>query len=65
MLAADAVDDFSLPVALAERALQINPQNVSYLNTLGAVFYRAGRYDEAAEQRSWKSLQEFLAVSFN
>ncbi len=46
-LAADAVDDFSLPVGLAERAGGKDPSNVFHLNALGAVLYRAGRFDEA------------------
>ena len=46
-LAADAVDDFSLPITLAERAVEKDHGNVFLLNTLGAVLYRAGRFDEA------------------
>ena len=46
-LAADAVDDFSLPVRLAKRTGERIPSNVFHLNTLGAVLYRAGRFDEA------------------
>ena len=46
-LADDAVDDYSLPVALAERAVELDPDNDFHLKTLGAVLYRAGRFDEA------------------
>ena len=46
-LAADAVDDYSLPVALAERAVELDPDNDFHLKNLGAVLYRAGRFDEA------------------
>ncbi len=45
----DAVSDWSRPIALAELALkQATPQaRPDVLNTLGAILYRAGRYQEA------------------
>ena len=46
-LAADAVGDFSLPIALAERAVELDPNNDFHLKNLGAILYRAGRIDEA------------------
>lgn len=46
-LAADAVDDYSLPTTLAERAVDLAPKDVFNLKNLGAVLYRAGRFDEA------------------
>ena len=36
-LADDAVDDFSLPIMLAERAVNLDPDNVFHLKNLGAV----------------------------
>ena len=36
-------------LALAEKAVQLAPQNMLYTNTLGVVYYRAGRYREAIE----------------
>jgi tetratricopeptide (TPR) repeat protein len=39
--------DETLP--LARKAAEIEPFSVSYRNTLGAVLYRAGRYQEAAD----------------
>src|SRR5262249_34625386 len=35
-------------VAIAERAVAMVPRNFHYLNTLGAVLYRSGRFEEAA-----------------
>jgi len=33
-----------------EKIVASDPKNGAYLNTLGAVLYRAGRFDEAAER---------------
>jgi WD40 repeat protein/serine/threonine protein kinase len=49
-LAPDAVNDWQLPLRLAEQASRGDPENVSFRTTLGAVFYRAGRMDEAIQQ---------------
>ena len=48
-LGPDAVDDFSQPIALAEKALaDARPQaRPDVLNTLGAVLFRASRYKDA------------------
>ena len=46
-LAPDAITDWTTAIALAEKAVQSDPKFVMYLNTLGAVLYRAGRFDEA------------------
>ncbi len=50
VLAPDAVDGFSSPVALAEKAVESDPKSVSYVNTHGAVLYRAGRVEEAIQR---------------
>ena len=46
-LAPDATKDWPKSVALAERAVKSNPKSITYLNTLGAVLYRAGRWKDA------------------
>ena len=46
-LAPDAITDWATAVTLAEKVVQSEPKSVMYLNTLGAVLYRAGRFDEA------------------
>jgi tetratricopeptide (TPR) repeat protein len=51
-LAPDAIDDWPRAVALAEKAAKSDPKSHSYLNTLGAVLYRAGRLDEAVARLS-------------
>jgi len=45
-LGPDAVHDLSQPVRLAEKAVAESPGTYLYLNTLGAVLYRAGAYDD-------------------
>lgn len=50
VLAPDAVEDYEPVVALSEKAVHAKPENDQYLNTLGAILYRAGRYDEAIER---------------
>ena len=46
----DATGDWPTAVALAEKAAKSDPKSASYLNTLGAVLYRAGQFDEAAKK---------------
>ena len=46
-LAPDAVDDYAVPLKLAESALEAEPENQQYLNSLGAVQVRAGLQEEA------------------
>ncbi len=43
----DAVSDWSTALALADRAVEMYPDNGRYLATRGAVLYRAGRWEEA------------------
>jgi WD40 repeat protein/tetratricopeptide (TPR) repeat protein len=38
------------PVPLAELAVRSQPHNHAFLNTLGAVLYRAGRFEEAVQK---------------
>jgi len=47
VLAPHAVEDFGQPVRLAERAVDSDPNNDQNVNALGAILYRAGRFDEA------------------
>ncbi len=47
VLAPDATTDWATAVALAEKSVQGDPQSAMCLNALGAVLYRAGRFDEA------------------
>ncbi len=49
-VAPDAVTDFDRVVALAEKALAADPENASYLNSLGAALYRKGDFKQAAER---------------
>jgi tetratricopeptide (TPR) repeat protein len=44
-----AVDDLSVPLQLASAIVKQNPENAACLCTTGALLYRLGRYDEAAE----------------
>ena len=46
-LVPDAVADFSPVVSAAEFAVRNAPDSIIYLNTLGAIHYRAGRLPEA------------------
>ncbi|MGD9713351.1 MAG: hypothetical protein AB7V46_14965, partial [Thermomicrobiales bacterium] len=46
-LAPNAVDDYAVPLTLAESAVEAEPENQQYLNTLGAIQLRAGQYEEA------------------
>jgi len=49
-LAPDAVADFSTPVALARKAAESYPTSVVCLHALGAVLYRAGKFEEAIQR---------------
>jgi Flp pilus assembly protein TadD len=49
-LAPSAVADLKPVVQLAEKAAQKSPNDPNVLNTLGALLYRAGRYEEAVER---------------
>src|SRR5262249_19198145 len=49
-LAPDAVTDWRPVVQLAEKAVADDPGNCDKLQNLGAVLYRAGRYQEAAKR---------------
>ncbi len=49
-LAPDAIKDWPKAVALAEKSAKSDPQSASFLNTLGAVLYRAGRFDESLQR---------------
>ncbi|MHB8974089.1 MAG: hypothetical protein ACYC3X_26230 [Pirellulaceae bacterium] len=51
-LAPDALSDWAPAIAIAEKNSQSDPQSAFYLNTWGAVLYRAGRFDEALAQLS-------------
>jgi tetratricopeptide (TPR) repeat protein len=47
---ADGVDDWTKLVEWGEKALAADPDNDIRLTTLGAVLYRAGRFDEAVRR---------------
>ena len=49
-LAPDAVDDYATVLAFATKAVEAQPDSDQFLNTLGAILYRAGRHDEAIER---------------
>jgi tetratricopeptide (TPR) repeat protein len=46
-LHSDAVKDLHQPVQIAERAVGVDPKNISHTFALGATLYRAGRFAEA------------------
>jgi tetratricopeptide (TPR) repeat protein len=48
-LAPDAVDDYAPVLACATKAVEAQPHTDQFLNTLGAILYRAGRQEEAIE----------------
>ena len=50
VLGADAVADWSGPLAAAERAAKSDTKSFQYQTTFGAVLYRAGRFDEAVQR---------------
>jgi serine/threonine protein kinase/WD40 repeat protein len=47
--APEPLRDVKAAVPLAEKAVKLAPKAVMYVNTLGVVYYRAGRYREAVE----------------
>ena len=49
-LAPDAVAAFSVPIALAQQAAEVNSKVPFCQKTLGAILYRAGRCEEAIER---------------
>jgi serine/threonine protein kinase/Tfp pilus assembly protein PilF len=49
-LAPDAVTDWQPVVRLAKEGLAADPKNYNMINTVGAMLYRAGRFNEAAER---------------
>jgi tetratricopeptide (TPR) repeat protein len=48
----NATNDWSIAVAAAEKIVQSAPPSTTWLTTLGALLYRAGRYDEALSRLS-------------
>jgi tetratricopeptide (TPR) repeat protein len=46
----NAVDDLSVPLSLAERALAVAPHNSNRLGTMGAICYRLGDFEKAVER---------------
>jgi tetratricopeptide (TPR) repeat protein len=51
-LGPDAVDDLPNAIALARKAVESNPKSVIYLDTLGAILWRAGQIEEAIRRLS-------------
>jgi tetratricopeptide (TPR) repeat protein len=49
-LAPDAVNDYEPVLACASKAVEARPDSEQFLNTLGAILYRAGRHDAAIER---------------
>jgi serine/threonine protein kinase/WD40 repeat protein len=47
--APEPLRDVNAALPLAEKAVQLEPKNALYRNTLGVAYYRAGRYREAVE----------------
>jgi serine/threonine protein kinase/Flp pilus assembly protein TadD len=47
VLAADAVDDYAPAIELARRAVELRPDDWTNGQTLGAVLFRAGHFEEA------------------
>jgi WD40 repeat protein/tetratricopeptide (TPR) repeat protein len=50
VLAPDALPDYAGPIRMAEGLTKRFPKNYSYAGTLGAILYRAGRYEDATRQ---------------
>jgi tetratricopeptide (TPR) repeat protein len=49
-LGPDATADWPKAIALAEKASQSDPKSFQFLNPLGAVLYRSGRFEDAAKK---------------
>ncbi|HUE71327.1 MAG TPA: protein kinase [Pirellulaceae bacterium] len=49
-LAPQALDDYGPAIALAQRGMELNKENPEAIRSLGAILYRAGKFDEAAKQ---------------
>jgi hypothetical protein len=49
LTAPEPLRDVKAALSLAERAVKLAPKNAVFANTLGAAYYRAGRYREAAD----------------
>ena len=49
-LGPNAVEDFSAPIHLANKAVESEPKSIVFLNALGAVLHRAGRSEEAIKR---------------
>src|SRR5262249_26451221 len=52
VLAPDALTDWQAALAITEKPLAADPKNFDTLNRLGALLYRAGRFEEAARRVS-------------
>ena len=52
-LHSQAVNDYTLALKLAQKAIDLEPENQQYINGLGAVQFRAGQFEQALE--SFKS----------
>jgi serine/threonine protein kinase/WD40 repeat protein len=73
LMAPEALRDVGAALALAEKAVRLQPGTATYRNTLGVAYYRAGRYREAVEvlrpnvekQDDWELAYDlyFLAMS--
>ncbi len=50
VLTPDSVVDWQKPIALAERAAKSDSKAFHFVNTLGSVLYRAGRFEEAIQR---------------
>jgi tetratricopeptide (TPR) repeat protein/roadblock/LC7 domain-containing protein len=46
----DALTDFAPAIALAEKAIKVDANSAQFANSLGAILYRAGRFDEARQK---------------
>jgi len=49
-LGPDALTDFAGAIALAEKATKIDAKSAQFASYLGAILYRAGRFDEARQK---------------
>jgi tetratricopeptide (TPR) repeat protein len=50
LLGPEAVDDYEPVIRLAEQTVAAEPEWEMYIKTLGGIFYRAGRWEEAIER---------------